>query len=157
MDIYTSPADIVPAPVEIQVSKKPYELHRWTLAMDAWVNDRFGRKTMEFMQSMTDGEMGQLIFKLLVNKDDFVGYNEKIVDDEGHRIERWKPGYELLMERIATAEERKEMVDGLLKCFGLGQPQIDQVYDAVDDGALESAKKEPAGKKKKPRRRKTGA
>lgn len=145
---YTDPNEIVAGPVEVKIGGKEYHFKRWTWEVNGWIQKKFDRQPMELLQTMNEYEMGQLMYYMLEEKHAFPGVNVSEYDDDGRRVERWKPGFEVLMHAIKDPGELKQITTMLFVAFGAAQPKVEEIMDAAEK-TLE--------KKPKPRSRKTGA
>lgn len=134
------PSDIVPTRQEFQIKGKTYALRPWSLRVDAWIREKYGVETVQFVQSITPTQLGQLVFHLLEDKSDFEAKESQGYDDDGRKVEVLSTGADQILERLSMQEE-SVLSHAIIRCMGVSQPMYDKVVNKLADKAVKDTKK----------------
>lgn len=104
--------DLRPAEAELELSEKPgkkYTLKKMSLAVQIWVNQRFGKDQIAAIFENTQiPELTEITHHLLKDKTDF-------------------PTLESFQECIVTQQDRINIIKAMLHVVGISQPVIDKL------------------------------
>ncbi len=93
-------------------------------------------KLQEFLSSMPIDEAAKLIYKLMLDKSDFMGSEQEVIDDDGFKVKRRVTGPEKLAATIAL-DEIKPVIGALMRSVELSFPKAGELIRSM----LENAKK----------------
>lgn len=115
--------DLQPAEATFQLSDKPgktYTIRKISLAVQIWVNNRFGREEIKgILENKRLPEISEIIHYLIKDKTDF----PTLLD---------------LQESICTQADREALLKALFTSIGLSQPVIDKLNKEYDEGNAQS-------------------
>ena len=143
---------IVPKETEVVIGGKTYEMEKWTLGTDVWIEQKFGVNRQEFLTNLGTEKIGRLVFKLLKEEDKrkFGARKIEAMDDEGNLVKQTIPGWQVLLESLATEDEIKGVYRAVLTCLGASSA-------IIQAAEVDAEKKLKGPAQKSPRKRSVGA
>lgn len=134
--------DIIPAKPQftLQSTGKTYTLRIVNLEDHVWLKDKFGgaEEVKKVLQENDWSKAILLIYRLLIDKKDFMSQKETVVDDDGVESEVMATGPYRLLRAISGVEEGVKVMGALAKSIMLSNPTIDK---AVKETVKEELKK----------------
>lgn len=103
-----------------------------------WLGDE--SKIQKVFNELQWDVIAKLVYRLMVDKSDFIAREEDRVDDDGVRFRALVTGPALLMQAVTNIDEATKMMGALVNALRLGDPLISE---AVDVMVGESQKKSP--------------
>lgn len=131
--------DLIPEKQEIQLyvkgELKQFYLRPKTLADDAWVTQNWGDQNaiQKVFETFDAPKIGKLLFRLCEPKEPLAGYEVEEYDDDGKKVTRFKPGWEILLEGVRGQQHFMSIVTALLRTWGLSEPMVDQLEKKTQD------------------------
>lgn len=125
---------------------KNYTLRLVTLEDHVWLKDKFG-SAEAFSELMRDQDWAKaivFIYRLLIDKSDFMASEESIIDDDGIEKKALITGPFKLLRAINGTEEAAHVMGALAKSIMLSNPLVDKTVKEV---MKEELKKKYVGKK----------
>lgn len=87
--------------------------------------------------------LSKMIYRLLVDKSDFKGFSETVINDDGVEVNQFVPGPAVMMRNVVGGQaEGLEMVRALIEAMRKGDPLVDK---AMREDSV------PSDKKKRPK------
>jgi exonuclease VII small subunit len=124
----------------IASKKKSYELRLPNLSDRArfseWLGDE--KKSREVFEKLQWDVIAKLVFRLLIDKSDFMAEDKHIIDDDGVKIKILLTGPAKLMESLASLDEGLKMVEALTLAIRRAEPLVDKMLEAEEKKSLEA-------------------
>lgn len=135
--------DLFPEKAEfyLESRKKTYTLRVPNLEDRARFKDILGNESRinEVFQNLEWDIIAKLVYRLLVEKSDFVAYQEKGYNDDGVEVTYLITGPALLMRAVSGMEEAIRVLTALVTALRLGDPLVDKAVKAgVEKKSLEN-------------------
>lgn len=140
--------DVLPSKPEFTLSKnnKTYQLRVIDLDDHVWIKDKYG--SAEVVEAHIKNENWTqvilLIYRLLVDKSDFMASESTIIDDDGVEKKAFLTGPFKLLKAFSGPDEAIKAVAALAKSITLSNPLIDKY---VKEQINEEIKKKRIGVK----------
>lgn len=137
--------DLLPQSPEFKLSStgKVYALRLPNLNDRSAFAEWFGDKMQSIFDAWHWRSLCKIVYRLLIDKSDFLARKERSIDDDGIEVEQMVYGPELLHKAISNTEEAGEVFKALMSAFSKSDPMI---------AAVMSAKLADEEKKSRPRR-----
>lgn len=135
---------LMPMNVEFELGGKELTFGKWTMRVDLWIEQRFGENRQEFMSSLNTEKLGKLAYRLLdeESRRKLNMIKRKETDDEGKLVDVTIPGWERLMELIATSQDVETLQQAIFRCMGMSSALINQVLSETKKKTRVETKKE---------------
>lgn len=120
-------ADMFPQPVSFTLKStgKEYQFRIMDLDDRSWMNEKYGN--LEILKSLSPRQMGEIGFRLLADKNDFLASKEEDIDDDGVCKKRLITGPEKFRKAVIGIDEMTMVIKKLMKAFGLSQGMLDRI------------------------------
>jgi hypothetical protein len=140
--------DLLPEKPEFKLvsTGKMYQLRLVNLEDHVWLKNKFG-SSENFTDVMRNQDWSKAIlfvYRLLVDKSEFMASEEPGVDDDGNPVKTLVTGPFKLLRAISGAEEAAYIMGALAKAIMLSNPMIN---DAVKEELKNELKKNSIGQK----------
>lgn len=137
--------EILPLEPEFTLKKtgKTHVLRLVSLEDQTWIKEKFGDK-IEFeriMKSFDWSKSIQLIYRLLIDKSDFLGGDEEYIDDEGRKVVSFISGPTKLLRAISGMEEGVAVMAALAQSIMKANPMLTDAVKAELQKELDDVKK----------------
>lgn len=104
-------------------------------------------KIQEIFNNLQWDIIAKLVYRLLVEKEDFVARPEKGYNDDGEPVTYLITGPALLMRSMNSIDEAMKMLGALVTALRLGDPLIDQAITNMTETEKKSPTKNRTGQK----------
>ncbi len=123
--------DLKPMPtvLRLETVNKSYQLRAFTVRDEIWLRQAYGDKINEvFSEENMDFEaICRIIFRLIVDKSDFVKQTVEIIDEDGNSSTESLGGYHLLSEMILGINEKLAVLESLNHVMGVSRPVLEEI------------------------------
>ena len=121
------PSKIVPTEQEVELLGKTYTLRKWSLRVDAWIEEKFKMEKKDFLENLNSSRFAHIVFHLLKDKKDFAALEVEDYDDDGKLKKRVLTGPERIMEAIETPEQQTQIAKAVFRSYGLSQAIVEDI------------------------------
>jgi hypothetical protein len=121
-------SDLIPEKAEIELlvngERRVFILRPKTISDDAWISTHWGNSqaVQKVFEEFDLIKISKLLFRLISPKEPLEGREVDDWDDDGRKIKRFKPGWEVLQDGIEGQSHMLEVINALMRTWGISEP-----------------------------------
>lgn len=110
----------------LKSTKHSYKLRLVTLQDHVFLKEKFGsdESIQKIFNEQDWAAICQIVYRLMVDKSDFLAGVESTITDDGDQVEARVTGPQKLLRAITGTQEALEMLGALVKSLTLSNPQV---------------------------------
>jgi hypothetical protein len=125
-------SELVPQETKVMINGKEYLLKKISLRDDAWVSQITNgqhKSVAEAVKATDYVLMIKILYRLLVDKTDFVPKKIKETDLDGVEKEVLLKPYEAIMDLLSGPKDQMEILGAIMSCIGISRPKFNELVN----------------------------
>jgi hypothetical protein len=125
-------SELVPQETKVEINGKEYLLKKISLRDDAWVHQITNGQYKSVADAVKATDyvlMIKILYRLLVDKSDFVPKKIKETDLDGVEKEIILKPYEAIMELLSGPKDQMEILGAIMSCIGISRPKFNELVN----------------------------